>query len=193
MHARRTAERLQALTAMLAAAMNTREVGDPAMENGVHALQADAGVLAVLTPGGDEIEVIASTGYPSAACMGAGRKWKIDETIPLAEATRTGIPVCIGSPEEWRSRYAGGYSPASGRSAAWAALPIHVGGQPAGALLWTYHALRSFTPEEIGFMETLARVCSQLLERVRLLETEQRARAEAEEANRSKKPSSFLR
>lgn len=185
-NARRTAERLQSLTAALSRALTTDEVGNAAMNNGVRALQADAGVLALLSPAGDELEVVASTGYPAEACVAPGRTWKLDTTIPIAEATRIGKPVCIGSPEEWGHRYPGGYAPTHSRSAAWAAFPIELAGQPTGALLWTYTAPRSFTPDETTLMETLARLCSQALERVRLLETEQRARAEAEEANRSK-------
>ncbi|CAN5889455.1 hypothetical protein BH23GEM7_BH23GEM7_18460 [soil metagenome] len=184
--ARATAERLQDLTAALSGSLSTGEVGSATMRHGVTALYADAGVLALLTPTGEELEVAASTGYPPEACMGPGRRWTIDTTIPIAEATRTGKSVCIGSPAEWAERYPGGYVPTNSRSAAWAALPITLEGRTAGALLWTYNAARSFDPEQVALMETLARVCSQALERVHLLETEQRARAEAEKANQSK-------
>jgi signal transduction histidine kinase len=184
--ARGTAERLQALTAAVSGALSTAAVGDATMEHGVRALGADAGVLALLTPAGDALEVAASTGYPPEACMGAGRRWPLDTTIPITEAARTGAPVCVASPGDWAGRYPGGYRPVSGRSAAWAAVPLVLAGASAGALLWTYDAPRAFEPREVALMETLARVCSQALERVSLLETERRARAEAEEANRSK-------
>ena len=184
--ARGTAERLQALTAALSGAPSTAEVADAAMHNGVRALHADSGVLALLTPDGAGLQVAASTGYPPEACMGPGRVWSIDTNIPIVEATRTGKPVYVQSPEEWGRRYLGGSTPASTRSASWAVLPIELAGRPAGALLWTYHAPRCFRADEVALMEMLARVCSQALERVWLLETERRARAEAEEANRSK-------
>jgi signal transduction histidine kinase len=95
--------------------------------------------------------------------------------------------VLVGSPEAWAARYAGGaYVRRSSASAAWAALPLAVGGVTAGALLWTWLAPREFPPGEAALMETVARLCSQALERARLLEAERSARAEAEAANRAK-------
>jgi signal transduction histidine kinase len=184
--ARGTAERLQALTAAVSGALSTAAVGAATMEHGVRAVGADAGVLALLTPTGDALEVAASTGYPPEACMDRGRRWALETTIPIAEAARTGTPVCIASPDDWARRYPDGYRLVNSRSAAWAAVPLVLGGASAGALLWTFNAPRAFEPREVALMETLARVCSQALERVSLLETERRARAEAEEANRSK-------
>jgi signal transduction histidine kinase len=119
--------------------------------------------------------------------MGPGRRWSAEANIPIAEATRTGAPVLVGSPEAWAARYGGGaYVRKSSASAAWAALPLTVGGAPAGTLLWTWLTPREFPAAEAALMETVARLCSQALERARLLEAERSARAEAEAANRAK-------
>jgi PAS domain S-box-containing protein len=185
--ARAAAEQLQDLTAALAVALTLEQVGAVGMTLGVASLGADAGVLALLTVEGDEVEILASLGYAPEACMGPGRRWSAEANIPVAEATRTGAPVLVGSPEAWAARYTGGaYVRTSTASAAWAALPLVVGGAPAGALLWTWLRPREFPPAEAALMETVARLCSQALERARLLEAERRARDEAEAANRAK-------
>jgi PAS domain S-box-containing protein len=185
--ARAAAEQLQDLTAALSGALTLEQVGAVSMTLGVASLGADAGVLALLTPGGDELEILASLGYPPEACMGPGRRWGAEANIPIAEATRTGAAVLVGSPAAWAERYTGGaYVRSGSASAAWAAIPLAVGGAAAGALLWTWLRPREFPAGEAALMETVARLCSQALERARLLEAERRARAEAEAANRAK-------
>jgi signal transduction histidine kinase len=119
--------------------------------------------------------------------MGPGRRWSAEAGIPIAEATRTGLPVLVASPEAWAARYAGGaYVRGASASAAWAALPLLIGGEAAGALLWTWLRPREFPAPEAALMEAVARLCSQALERARLLEAERRARSDAETANRAK-------
>jgi len=185
--ARAAAEQLQDITAALSGALAVEQVGAVSMTLGVAALGADAGVLALLTDEGGEVEILASLGYPPEACMGPGRRWSAEANIPIAEATRTGEAVLVGSPEAWAARYTGGaYVRKASASAAWAALPLTVGGAPAGALLWTWLHPRDFPAAEAALMETVARLCSQALERARLLEAERQARAEAEAANRAK-------
>ena len=185
--ARAAAEQLQDLSAALAEALTVEQVAAAAMTRGVASHGAQAGVLALLTAEGGELEIAASLGYPPEACMGPGRRWSAEASIPIAEATRTGQAVLVGSPEAWAARYAGGaYVRKASGSAAWAALPLVMGGAPAGALLWTWLHPHDFPADEAALMEAVARLCSQALERARLLEAERRARADAEAANRAK-------
>ena len=128
-------------------------------------MDADAGVLAVLTQAGDELEVIASRGYPVEACMGPGRRWPAAAEIPIAEAVRSGQAVCLGSPEEWAERYAMGYVPRS-MSSAWCAVPIRPDGRAMGAILWTYYVTRRFSADEIDRMEHFAQAVSRAVKRV---------------------------
>jgi signal transduction histidine kinase len=187
--ARRTAERLQALTAALSGAATPGAVGAVVLEHGVRALGAHAGVVALTTADGTALEIVASTGYPPDACMGPGRRWPADASIPIADAARTGEPALVGSREAWAARYPGSYSPPRARNAAWAALPLS-DGTPRGALLWTFDDARAFDAGEVALMQTIARLCGQAIERARLLESERTARATAEGANRAK--SEFL-
>ena len=181
--ARQRAERLQAITAALSRAVTQRDVGNAVMQQGVIAIGAYAGVVALAVENDTSLELLSSIGYPEGACMTAGRKWPMSATIPIAEATRTGQPVLLESPEQWGERYANGYTPSSASvSAAWAALPLTIDGNTIGALLWSFDQPRAFLPEDREFFLALARQCVQALERARLQEAEHRAREAAERA-----------
>ena len=183
--ARRTAERLQALTAALSEAATPAGVGDVVLEHGVRALGAQCGVVALLTPDATALEIVASAGYPPEACMGPGRRWPAGAAMPIAEATRTGEPVFVESIEAWGARYRSGHVPPRQRNAAWAALPLAGGasqGGAHGALLWTFDDAHTFGEGERALMATVARLCAQALERARLYEAERGARQEAEVA-----------
>ena len=196
--ARRTAERLQALTAALSGAATPEAVGAVVLEQGVRALGAHSGVVAVTTPDGESLEIIASTGYPPEACMGPGRRWPAQAAMPIAEAARTGAPVFVGSVEGWQQRYPAAHVPPRTGNAAWAALPVgSATAGSGGAVLWTFDESRAWGDRERALMETVARLCSQALERARLFAAERAAREEAQrqsavavDANRTK--SEFL-
>jgi signal transduction histidine kinase len=184
--ARSTAERLQALTAALSEATSLTGVADVVMQYGVTALGAYAGVVALPTNAGTELELLSSVGYPAEACMSIGKRWPLVADIPICEASRTGEPVFIESPEIWGARYLGGYAPKNSTSAAWAAIPLRKPGSPQGALLWTYDRPHTFSDDERSLMTAIARQCSQALDRARLFEAERAARGRADEANRAK-------
>ena len=191
--ARAAAERLQTLAAALSGAQTPVAVGEVVMRHGVTAVGPWAGVLALVTPDERELELMTSVGYPTDACMGVGRRWSRLASIPIAEATRTGEMVIVESPDAWGRRYLGGRAPKSGRSKAWAAVPIQLAGATAGALLWTYAEEHRFSEDERSLMSAVARLCSQALERARSHEAERQARRDAElareradEANRAK-------
>jgi signal transduction histidine kinase len=183
--ARSAAERLQILTAALSETTTLASVGDVIMHQGVTALGAYAGVLALPTTDGAELELLSSIGYPPEACMSVGKRWPIDANIPICEASRTNQPVFVESPEAWGARYLGGYAPKSSASAAWAAIPFGEGDRRA-TLLWTFDRPRQFKAEERSLMIAVARQCSQAIDRARLFEAERAARARADEANRAK-------
>jgi signal transduction histidine kinase len=183
--ARATAERLQALAAAFSTALTAKAVGDVVLEHGVTATGATAGVLAMPAADSDEIEIMASSGYPPEACMGPGKRWHSDASIPIAEASRTGEPVFIRSTDEWAAHYPEAHAPSRKGNAAWAALPVSDGANR-GALLWTFDGARQFDSDDISLMTTISDLCAHALERARLFEGEARMRVAAEEANRAK-------
>ena len=174
---RLAAERLQALTEGFSGAVTPAEVGDVAMRQGVAALGAYAGVLALRTPAGDEVELLASIGYPEAACMSAGRRWPMDARIPIVRATLTGEPVFLESPGAWAEHFGTGHTPpAASSSQAWAAVPVVLEDGGRGALLWTYDRPRRFDARDRELMTAISRVCAQGLDRARTFEAERAAR-----------------
>ncbi|HEX2080560.1 MAG TPA: ATP-binding protein [Longimicrobium sp.] len=182
-HSRLAAERLQALTEGFSGALTVAQVGEVAMRQGVAALGAYAGVLALRTPAGDEVELLASIGYPEAACMSAGRRWRADASIPIAEATRTGRPVFLESPQAWAAHFRTGHTPpATSASQAWAAVPIALEDGTPGALLWTYDRPHRFEAPERSLVLSISRLCAQAMDRARLYEAERAARAERDHA-----------
>lgn len=185
MDARATAERLQALAASFTSAMTAEAVGVAVLEHGVTATGASAGVLAMPVASGDELEIIASAGYPPEACMGPGKRWPSRAHIPIAEAARKGEPVYVSSVEEWARRYSGSHAPSRRANAAWAALPVS-DGIARGALLWTFSDAREFDASARALMTTVSELCAHALERARLFEAEAEMRIAAESANTAK-------
>ncbi|HET9986712.1 MAG TPA: GAF domain-containing sensor histidine kinase, partial [Longimicrobiales bacterium] len=115
-----------------------------------------------------------------------------------AECMRTGEPVFLESGDAVRARY-----PAVVETwetlgtEALATIPLQAAGETVGAMSFTFTTPRAFPPEDRDFFLTFARQGAQALERSRLFAAEkearataERARAEAEAANRAK--SQFL-
>lgn len=187
--ARHAAEHLQSLTAALAGAPSADAIGAIVLRDGSAALRATAGVVALRTDGADPgLEILASIGYPPAACMGPGRRWPVSARIPIADAVASGEAVLVSSPEAWTARY-GKYTP-TGATRAWSAVPLISGPSVMGALLFSFGEPRTLTAEELLLFEAIARMCAQSLERVRLMGDALAAREAAEAADRAK--SNFL-
>jgi signal transduction histidine kinase len=98
----------------------------------------------------------------------------------VADAARTRQPVWLSSRAEAATRYPAFADPATdaGRRS-WAALPLAAHGATLGALGLSFDAERVIPADERAFMLTLATQCAQALERARLYEAEERARAAA--------------
>jgi PAS domain S-box-containing protein len=193
--AERTA-RLQAVTAALATALTPDDVARVAVDQGVAALGAAAGALAVLTPDGAAVRTLRAVGYPDADVARYAR-FPLGADFPPAEAVRTGLGVWLGSAAERDARYPGlAELRRRNGDGAMAAVPIYTtrgvdAGTPGdaaapgaaiGALSLNFAEPRAFDAEDRAFVGTLARLAGQALERARLYEAERAARGEAEEA-----------
>ena len=176
--------RLQSVTAALAQSLSSAQIADAVTGEGVAALGAVAGVVAICTPDNAMLEVIGSAGYSPEVSRGWER-FPISAEVPLSEAVRTGKAVFLESMEDRIRRYPSLPS-ASGenRSVATVALPLLINGTVVGAIGFSMRDYRLINADERTFMETLGRLCSQALDRTWLFEGEQAARAEAEAAVR---------
>ena len=103
------------------------------------------------------------------------------------EAVKTHAPVLVSSFDEWQERYARSATiAADGGYVSSATLPLLVDGVAVGVLAFHFTAPVNFDDDYRDLLASVARHCAQAVERARLYETADRARAEAETANRHK-------
>jgi PAS domain S-box-containing protein len=178
--ARRTA-RLQALSAALAAALTPADVATAAVQEGVEALGADAGLLVLLDPEGTGLDVVAARGYEQYH-LDRWRRIPLGAHVPLSDAVRTGEPVVVASVEERERRYptlsAAGpvFYPAS------ISVPLSAEGRSFGALGLSFREPIVIGPEDRELLLAVARQCAQAVRRATLFDAEAVARAAAEAA-----------
>jgi PAS domain S-box-containing protein len=180
------AERLLEVAQALARALSPLEVAEVALEQGMRAMGADAGSVALLSAEGTEFETLAARGYPG-PMMGRFRHYPVRAGRPLSDAVLTGEPLLLPDLAAWEARYPGtmeviretGYD-------AYAATPILADGRAVGVMGFSFGAEQGFDDGVAVFLETLAGQCGAALERARLYQAEHAARAEAEAANLAK-------
>jgi PAS domain S-box-containing protein len=176
--------RLQTAMVALAEALTSARVAEIITEQGVAALGAQAGLIAVVTNDGAGLELVHAVGYP-ADLLVSWQRFPLHSAMPLADAVRTGEPIVLESPEALAARYPqlAAMSDRTG-NASMAAIPLGVDGRAIGVLGLSFAAVQAFTVEDRTFLLTLARQCALALERARLYEAERSARTEAQEALR---------
>ncbi len=188
--AEKTADRnasLQALTAALSEALSLAQVGEVVVNQGLTALNASAGFIALLTDQGKTVEVVRAVGY-SQELLNKWSRFPITAAIPIADAVKTKKPILLESREAWAEQYPHliGSQDTNPESNAWVALPLIVEGRAIGGIGFSFLNAKTFSEEDCAFMLALAQQCAQAIERARAYAAERQARAEAEAANRMK-------
>ena len=180
----RTAQ-LQAVTAALSGAPHAADIARIVVDQGITAMGAQAGVVAV--SGDDGLKVLGAVNYPPEVLEAWQQSSASLSETPLGEAVRTGKPVLFESIETLLERYPhlGVVSRAIG-SGARAAVPLRIHGRTVGGMWLAFPESRRFNEEDQALMTALAQQYAQALERARLYDAEQAARAAAEAASRLK-------
>jgi K+-sensing histidine kinase KdpD len=166
--------RLEAVAAALLRARTPEEVLQVVMTEGVSAAEARAGVIALLTPEGDELEVVADRGYPD----GRLKRWQrfaLDGEFPLSEAVRTGKGVYIGTTAERDLRYPT-FTYLREESHGLACLPLRFEERIIGGIALSFPGEQEFPPERRALKEALVAQAANALERARLDQAEREAR-----------------
>jgi PAS domain S-box-containing protein len=173
--------RLQSVTAALSEAATSAQVVEVIVRQAAATLGAAAGVVHILDDNGEALEMVQAVGYP-AGQMAKHRRLPLTLNIPATDAMRTGEPVWFESTAELLAHYphlAGqrftGYEGV-------ALLPLLHESRPLGVVAFSFLQQRRFSGEERGFLLTIAHQCALALERTRLFDAEQRARATADAA-----------
>jgi PAS domain S-box-containing protein len=184
---------MQDLTAALSQALTREQVAAVVVERVSTAFGAHLGVLALVTPAGDRLAVAAAERLRDDTWH-AWATFPLDAPVPLAEAARAGRPVVLPTFDAIAA-----HAPTIadlcrdyGTEALCAVPVVDPTGRVIGTLGLSFPVPRLLA-DEVALLETLAGQAAQALERARLFEAEQvaragseAARAEAEAANRAK-------
>jgi signal transduction histidine kinase len=173
--------RLLAMTAALADALTREQVAHAVVEQGVAALGAHAGALALLADDAATLEVVRALGYLR-DLLETYRSFPLSAPLPLARAVRDGEPVWLSSAAERAAHFPEMSAHFPGLDDAWAALPLIIHGRPVGAFGLSFDGPREFTQADRAFMRALAQQCAQALHRAQLCTAEREARLAAERA-----------
>jgi PAS domain S-box-containing protein len=184
-NAERTA-RLQAVTAALSEPLTPVQVAEVIAQQTLAVLGAAGVLVALLTPEQDMLEIVHFFGEEINVAP-EWRRFPLSHATPLTDAVRTCQPMWEESVEERIARYphlAKHYAQA--KHPIWISLPLVVEGKSLGGITITFEKLPQLKPEDRALMLSLTQQCAQAIARAQLYEAEQRARAQAEAANRMK-------
>ncbi|MBD2056182.1 PAS domain S-box protein [Oculatella sp. FACHB-28] len=183
--ANRTA-RLQKITAALSEALTPHQVADVVMNQGIAALGATAGSVALLADQGLSIRVVNAIGYPSEVVQ-PWQSFSVTASTPLAKTVRTGEAIFLENAEALLADYPHlADAIATTGNQAFTCIPLNVEGRTLGAMGLSFRTAQSFNEEDRAFMLTLGQQCAQAIARAQLYAAEQAARSAAESANRVK-------
>jgi PAS domain S-box-containing protein len=170
---RERVERLQQVTAALSEALTQAEVADVVVRQGVEAVGAAGGGVAVLSEDGSTLHLLAMTGFPRATWDGWG-SFPVTASVPMAEVVRTGEVVEVGA-QEVGSRFPDLRSVLSPDHHAWAAVPLTVEGRIIGSIGLGLAEDAPLSGADRDLLLAIARLCAQALARSRHYERERRA------------------
>jgi len=192
--ARDRIERLQQLTAMLAATHTIGEITSIVFSEGFRTFRVDAGSLAVTDANREYVQLLGDTGYEQLPPR--FRRFSRAERLPMNAVLQSGEKLVFGSRAERDAAYPS-LRDVLAPFGATVVIPLGSRGRLVGALAMHWRADGAPDEDRLAFMQSFAQQCGQALERAQLYEGEQTARREAEdararadEANRAK--SEFL-
>jgi K+-sensing histidine kinase KdpD/CheY-like chemotaxis protein len=175
--------RLHALTGALSEAPTLSAVAHAVIHHGRTVVGATAGEVMLLVENATQFDTL----YVEPGRDAATPRLAADDGLCATHVVRSGQPAFIGSFAEWQERFWRSASiAADGGYESSATMPLLVEGAPIGVLAFHFTMPVNFDEEHQSLLMSVARHCAQALDRARLYEATQRARAEAEQANRSK-------
>jgi signal transduction histidine kinase/CheY-like chemotaxis protein len=182
--ARARTERLQAVTARMAAVLPRDDVARLFVAEVREALDAETVWLSLLSDDGTELVAEAHEGFAPGAVASFARV-PLDTPTPARDVLRHGEPRWFPSRAALFDAYPALRGPmrAIGQEAV-ALLPVTAGASVLGVMTVGFAEARESPGAELAFATALAQQCAQALERARLYEAERAARAEAEAARR---------
>ncbi|HVM28797.1 MAG TPA: SpoIIE family protein phosphatase [Mycobacteriales bacterium] len=155
--------RLIQVSDALGRALTPEEVVEVVMSQGVAAVEADAGGVALVENG--HLRVLGAVGYePEVAGVYDGLQ--LAAASPLTDVVRTGKVIRTGTATELDERYP--HLAHSALSTSFAGIPLEVENRVLGVMALSAVREHAFPDGDVEFLVTLGRQCAQALERGRL-------------------------
>jgi len=173
-------DRVAQLTAALAQARTPRAAIEAIVQEPLHALGADAGLLLLVASDGSAAELERAVGYRQEE-QEAWSKVPLSDKSPVSDAVGRAAPVILESREARSGEYAD--APHVGADADFQStvvVPLSIGSRVAAVVQLDFREPRTFTAADRDYLTTLAGRGAQTLDRTWQVEFAQRARAEAE-------------
>jgi K+-sensing histidine kinase KdpD len=167
LHAMR-AQRLQAVATALSGELTAAEAATAVLTEGLHALGAGKGVIALLDPGGETLGVVAAVGFDQSG-WGKFEHFRVDAPYPMSEAIRLADAIIIDGTAELKARYPTLREDIGGGGTA-VAVPLLNDSVPIGGLYYRFTDVHGFAEQGREYLLALGRLCAAALARVRLHE-----------------------
>jgi PAS domain S-box-containing protein len=178
--------RLQAVTAALSESLTPLQVAEVIVEQSMAVLKATSALVVLVNEDRNELEIVKAVGYPK-NLVESWQQFSLNLNTPLTEAIQTGKPVWIETLAERLARYphlADVFKQYNFDS--WMSLPLITEGRTVGGITLNFQEFKQLSEQEREFVLALSRQCAQAIVRAQLYEAEQKARTQAEQANRVK-------
>jgi transcriptional regulator with GAF, ATPase, and Fis domain len=166
------------LSAALAQARTPAAAIESALQEPLHALEADAAQMLLTNPEGSQATVTRAIGYttsPEQAVV------QLSGKSPVADAAGRGAPVFVSSARTRRAEHGDLSSmPGAGAFNATVAVPLMIGSRVAAIAQFDFTRSRVFSDADRDYLELLSTRAAQALDRTWQYEYALRTRAEAE-------------
>lgn len=175
--------RLHGLTAALSESVTLDKVARAVVHQGRVAVGATSGEVTLLEDEGRTFRTL----YADGGGLHQNGATPVEAGFCATAAVQSRQAVFVSSFEEWQERYPQSASlAADGGYVSSATVPLLVENSVIGVLAFSFTAPVNFDDEYRALLVSVAQDCAQALDRARLYESAQQARAEAEDANRLK-------
>jgi signal transduction histidine kinase len=180
LEARREAA-LQTVTAELSSAATRAQILSVILEEGSRVLASSATAAYLLSNDGASLSLVARRGISDEIAQTLDGL-PLASNYPVARSMREGLPVWVSSRQSLARDFPEFERAMSFERQAVVALPLRVDGQIVGGLGFAFPEEHPFDKGERAFMMTLAARCESAMDRARLYEESQQARAAAEQS-----------
>lgn len=181
---------LQQIAALLLNKLEPYEIAKIIIDEGIKAIDAHAGSLALLQEPTRSLKVIYSRGYSKQQMQ----KWTdipLETPVPLAKVVNENKPIILSSRQQLREHYPHLFGPLlNEKTEAIVAYPLRLDGKVIGTIGISFEKAQDLNLSFSSYIQTLCNQAAQAIERANTFNKAQEAMRKADQANAAK--SAFL-